>query len=167
MILQYNKTLTHHGYLYLRLHLVPDVLVVQSALIVPWLIIVLLQSRLEGSLDRVLEVSIVAKDRANGHQNEQSQDDGEVGSEHALALLHGPAASEEGNEDDQDGDDDHDVGGGGVEGDVGEDVIAASVALRAHVVGVIQDTEEGRLGDEDPDTATQHSDAESLNLNSL
>ena len=57
-------------------------------------------------------------------------------------------------EDDQDGDDDHDVGGGGIEGDVGDDVIAASVALPAQVVGVIEDTEEGRLGDDDPDTAT-------------
>ena len=150
------------------MHLVPERLVVYSALIVrSWLIVVLLYSLLEGSLDRVLEVSRVAEDSANEHHDEESQDDGEVGSEQALALLHGSAASKEGNEDGQGGDDDHDVGGGGIEGNVGYDVIAASVALPAQILGVIDDTEEGRLVNEDPDTAAKNSDAEGLNLDSL
>ena len=102
---------------YLSLHLVPDRLVTNGALIVlSGLIIVLLQGLLKRRLNRVLEVSGVTEDRADEHHDEESQDDGEVSSEQALALLHGSATSEEGDEDDQSGDDDHDVDSRTVEG---------------------------------------------------
>lgn len=98
------------------MHLVPDRLVINGALIVlSGLIIVLLQGLLKRRLNRVLEVSRVAEDRADEHYDEESQDDGEVGSEQALALLDGSATSEEGDEDDQSGNDDDDVGSRRVE----------------------------------------------------
>ena len=99
------------------MHLIPDRLVIDGALIVlGGLIIVLLQGLLKRPFNRVLEISGVAEDRADEHYDEESQDDGEVGSEQALALLHGSATSEEGDEDDQSGDDDHYVGSRRVEG---------------------------------------------------
>ena len=110
----------------------------------------------------VLEVSRVAEDGANGHHDEESQDDGEVGSEQALALPNGSAASKEGDEDDQGCNDDHDVGGGRIEGDGGDDIITASVSLPTQVVSVIKEPEEGGLGDEHPDPAAQDSHAEAL-----
>ena len=107
----------------------------------------------------------MAEDGADQHHDEESQDDGEVGSEQALALLHGSAATEEGDEDDQGSDGDNDVGGGGVEGDVRDDVITAGVAFLTQVLSVIEDTEEGGLVDEHPDPAAQDSNAEDLGEN--
>ena len=84
----------------------------------------------------------------------------QVGSEQANAFLHLPAASEKGDGHDNDDDDDHDVESERVEGAV---VVTGSVALIAHIVGVIEDLKEGGLVHQDPDPASQDSDAESLN----
>merc|ERR1719341_2910513 len=118
---------------------------------------------LERSLDRVFEVSGIPEDGADEHHDEQSQDDGEVGPEQALALLHGPATSEEGDEDNQGGDDDHDVGGGRVEGEFGDDVVTGGISIFAQVMGVIEDVKEGGLVHQYPDPAAQDGDAESEN----
>jgi len=105
----------------------------------------------------------VAEDGANEHHDEESQDDGEVGSEQAFALLHGSTASKEGDDDDQGSNDDHDVGGGRIEGDGGDDVIAGCVAFPAQALSVIKDPEKGGLGEEHPDPAAKDSHAKAKN----
>ena len=78
----------------------------------------------ERSLDTGLEVPGVGEDATSDEHEEKDEDDGEVGAEHALALLPGAAAAEECDDDDEGGEADEDVGGGGVD-------------VQAQVVGVV------------------------------
>ena len=83
----------------------------------------LLQERL---LDVLLEVSRVGEDAAGEEEDEEDEDEGEVGGEHALALLPGAATTKEGDDDHDSRDCDEDVGGRGV------DVEAQAVRLVTH-----------------------------------
>ena len=112
----------------------------------------------EWLLDVLLEVSRVGEDAAGEEEDEQDEDEGEVGGQHALALLPGPEAAEEGHDGDEGGHHNDDVGGGGVEGDVE----AIADLRRELLLGLFEEVEEAGLVHEDPDATAKHAQAQQL-----
>ena len=106
---------------HLSLDLIPD-LPVGIISSVSLLIIIVLQGALQRFLDLIIQVARVCDDGSHQHSHEQGEDDGEVGAEHALALLPGSTTPEEWDDDDEDRDGDQDPDSRGVEGNSGLDI---------------------------------------------